>query len=524
MVNVFFFPFYDVDTYHDGFIYPMALISSNGGVPNKSYFSMYGPIGPSIQGLWLQVFGESLWILRLHGAILILVIAWFIYRILSFKVMTTTAILLSSGWLVGNPLIVQPSLPWVDLYTSGILLIGILYIIKYKWLTNQQLFLLGIFFSLGIFAKVNFAIPLFGILMVVILIYGFKGGFVFSIGSLVTTLSVICTMFINGNIMDYLNQGIIFPLTMHDDGKSLRGLINIKILGFGLMLTIILKVWQRVPQSRKENNWFKTWLPIFLCIVAVILTFNFRKLDEPFLSLLNLNAKEGIYSLLKNLPYALMYSAIFILWIKGLKVLQSTLFSTNKDPSHLILGISICSTLQLYPNPEPAHIWYILPVVIVGIFYNYLDKPFEESNQEFLKKLLLIPTCLSLITINVIYVSQERINHTVVPLRQMKSAPDVVNSVDGTLRKLSLFTKGKSVQFNCPLGIYSVANNIYRGSDNQYVDLIPRYGVAKTKSDLIFECDLSKNEIEAIVSAKEVLFVSSGYGQYGDNVLYRTPK
>lgn len=524
LVNIYFFPAFDVDTYHDGFIYPMALISSNGGIPNKSFFSMYGPIGPSVQGLWLQIFGQSLWILRLHGAILISVIGICIYRILNRQLTTTVAVLLSSIWLAGNPLIVQPSLPWVDLYTTLILLVGILYINRCRLLTNRDIFFLGILFALGVFAKINFAIPLFAISLIVVLIYGIRSGLLFSLGSLITLFSGTSIMLIRGSFSDYISQGIIFPLTMHDEGKSIRGLLNLKILLFGLAMAFILMNWRRIPLARKASITFRVWLPILLCSFAVILTIMFRKIDEPFLSLQDLNSMEIFNSLLKNLPYFPMFAAIPILWIKAINVLRKWSLSNIKEGSSLILGIAISCTFQLYPNPEPAHIWYIAPVVIVGIFYHNSRQPFAELDQISLSRLLLIPTCLALITINILYMSQERINHTMDPLKQMKSAPQVVKSIDYTLRQLSLFTRGKSVQFNCPLGIYSVADNVYRGSDNQYVDLIPQYGITKTESDLIFECDLSKAEVAGINNSAQVLFISSGYGQYGDNVLYRKIK
>ena len=75
IVNLVIFPRLDVDPYHDGFIYPMALLVSQGGVPNKDFFSIYGPMAPFVQGIWLDVFGPSLLNLRTHGAILIVIIS-----------------------------------------------------------------------------------------------------------------------------------------------------------------------------------------------------------------------------------------------------------------------------------------------------------------------------------------------------------------------------------------------------------------------------------------------------------------
>ena len=519
-INCFIFPTLDLDTFHDGFIYPMALIDSNGGNPNKDYFSLYGPIVPSIHGLWLQLFGENVWRLRLHGATIISIISLLLYLVLRTKLDNSTSILICASWLVGNPLIVQPSLPWVDLYTTTILILGMLYIIKHKFHADKHFFLLGITFSLGIFIKINFVIPIFGIWLVIIFVYGIRSGVFFVTGVLITILTAIIIMLMTGSLIDYFKQGIVFPLNMYDEGKSLRGLINVKIILFGVAVMLLLIAWRRVPHSLKESRVFNLWLPMFLCAAAVFITLFFRKINEPFSALLGLNPVDAINNLLKNSPYALMYSAIFIIWLKGFSSIRNSTIFMNRDSKTLILGIAVCSTLQLYPNPEPGHIWYILPIVIAGIFYDNSFNQYKNLDEKLFTKLLLLPTCLSLVTINLIYVSQERINHTVEPLRQMKSAPQVVESVDLTLRKLSFFTSGKTVQFNCPLGIYSVAGNTYRGSDSQYVDIIPKYKIPKTDSDLIFECDLEKNQISRIERSRRVLFVSPGYGQYGENILY----
>ena len=117
IVNLVIFPRLDVDPYHDGFIYPMALLVSQGGVPNKDFFSMYGPMAPFVQGIWLDVFGPSLLNLRIHGAILIVTIS-ILYESKVFNVSRLTemdyiVILLTKpdAYLLGDYRTVYPGYP-----------------------------------------------------------------------------------------------------------------------------------------------------------------------------------------------------------------------------------------------------------------------------------------------------------------------------------------------------------------------------------------------------------------------------
>ena len=107
ILNMIIFPRLDVDTYHDGFIYPMALSASRGAVPYKDFFSSYGPVVPIIQGHWIKLFGENLLALRIHGGFLISLIAVILYLLLRPVWGLRLSLIIVSIWMVGNPLIMQ---------------------------------------------------------------------------------------------------------------------------------------------------------------------------------------------------------------------------------------------------------------------------------------------------------------------------------------------------------------------------------------------------------------------------------
>lgn len=524
IVNLVIFPRLDVDPYHDGFIYPMALLVSQGGVPNKDFFSIYGPIAPFVQGVWLDVFGPSLLNLRIHGAILIVVISILLFFLSRRFLGDVGAGLIATIWLVGNPLIVQPSLPWVDLYTTLILLLGIIYIGKVSSrdaFRPLNYFVLGIVLALGVFAKINFSIPLVCVFLLVTIYFGFKNSLAFAQGILLTLIIFTVLMYFIGSLKGYIEQGIIFPFSMHDEGKSLRGIFNIKILIFGSGALLIFYLFSRLSFSHQPKRRHILGTSVILTLSAFLIAFYFREVSAPFVAFAG-DISKDLSNFLKNSPYWLLFGSIFFAVISVARVFVRRKSKKLDSQSVLTAIIGSSSILQLYPNPEPGHIWFVFPVAIVAALV-WVPSLLNEKSLGYLSKFALIPTCAALITINVSYISIDREQHTAKPFVRMLSQKGKTSVIDSTMSQLEKIITKETVQYNCPLGIYSVTGNNYRGSDYQYIDHIPKYNIPKTKSDLIFACDLNQNEFESLEQQHRILLVTKGPSPYGINVLYVYP-
>lgn len=525
IVNLVIFPRLDVDPYHDGFIYPMALLVSQGGVPNKDFFSMYGPMAPFVQGIWLDVFGPSLLNLRIHGAILIVIISILLFFLSRRFLGDVGAGLISTIWLVGNPLIVHPSLPWVDLYTTLILLLGIIYVGKVSSrdaLRPLNYFVLGIVLGLGVFAKINFSIPLVVIFLLVTIYFGFKSSLALAQGILITLTVFIGLMYFIGALKGYIEQGIIFPLSMHDEGKSIRGIFNIKILIFGSGALLIFYLFNRLSFSNRLTRRHILGSSVILTLSAGLIAFYFREVSAPFVAFAG-DISKDVSNFLKNSPYWLLFGSIFLAVMSVARVFMRRK-SKKLDSQSVLTGIiGFSSIFQLYPNPEPGHIWFVFPVAIIAAMV-WVPSLMNEKNLRYLSKLALIPTCAALITINVSYISIDREQHTAKPFVGMLSQQEKTSLIDSTMRQLEKIIIKETVQYNCPLGIYSVAGNNYRGSDYQYVDLIPKFNKPKVDSDLIFTCDLDQDGVETLEKQEKILLVTEGPSPYGKNVLYVFPQ
>ena len=525
IVNLIIFPRLDVDLYHDGFIYPMALLVSQGGVPNKDFFSIYGPMAPFVQGVWLDIFGPSLLNLRIHGAILIVIISILLIFLSRKFLGNVCAGLISTIWLVGNPLIVHPSLPWVDLYTTLILLLGIIYVGKV--FSNDafrliNFFILGNILALGVLVKINFSIPLLVLFFLVTIYFGLKKGLALAQGVIVILTMFIGLMYFIGSLKGYIEQGIIFPFSMHNEGRSLRGIFNIKILIFGSGSLLILYILSRYSLSKKLTRHNILGISVTLTLSAFLIAIYFREIGVPFVAFAG-DISKDLTNFLKNSPYWLLFGSIFLA-VTSIGLVFIRRRKEELDPQSVLTAIiGFSSIFQLYPNPEPGHIWFIFPVAIIAAMV-WGPSLMNERSLGYLSKLALIPTCAALITVNFSFISIDREEHTVEPLIGMLSQRGRSSVIDSTISQLEKLITKETVQYNCPLGIYSVAGNNYRGSDYQYVDIIPKFNRTKTISDLIFACDLNQDELEILEKQVRILLLTEGPSPYGNNVLYVQPR
>lgn len=527
ILNWLLLPKLDVDTYHDGFIYPMALQQSKGYIPNKDFFSLYGPVAPVISGLWVRVFGESLLILRLYGAFIITLIAILMYIIVRKHLNNTVALVLCLVWLLGNPLIVHPSLPWVDLHTTLILIFATFLFTntKLSQLKNgKKAYIAGLFLGLGIFTKVNFGLVVAVFIALISYLFGIRVAIRALFGAVTSGSFVVLYMVLNESLVPYLEQTIYFAWLQHDEGKQLRGLINVKSILFGSILILIFFLLERHKDqfSLLRRSVWKYMFACFSCVIWFIIAFRFRHIEEPFIAI-TLDPIAILKNLLKNLLYFPLFASIlllpavflFTLWAK-----RDLIGSRKLNPEVFLGTLCLAYIVQLYPNPEPAHIWYIFPIATIGVL-NLLSEQKHKQIFNSITKYVIAPTICGLIVINIQLLSVVRVNHQADPLYGMMSRPEAVSRIDKTLYLLSSYVSDGTVKFDCPKGIYSVFSNTFFASDYQYVDIIPQYYKGKVPAPLTFECELESDKIIEIRGNHQVVFETEGELPGLKNILYK---
>ena len=509
----------DFDPYHDGFIFPPALVVAEGGMPNRDAFSPYGPLSPLIQGKWLFLFGKDVISLRMHGVFLLLVVFTMLFVLLCGYLDFYLALLIATLWILSNPLIVQPTLPWPDLYVCILQLFVLILAKNQRTQKSSWLFILiGFISGLSIFIKINFILSFF---LAIILMFIFKTSFIqisrFAMGGLasISLASVLMNLF--GIANSYFDQSIKYSFLMHNQDRDLRGLINVKILIYGVLFYLIFFCIKKFSLQVSKVNAF---LISFTCslIVLLIAVFQFRKLNEPFFSA-GSDLIKNLQLIMKWLTYSPMFAVFFFVFIE----LAKSIFhrGQNLSNSKLVFLLSTTELIRLYPSPEPGHMWFMFPVLCVGLFS---IKRIGESIMRFRIPIsgVALAAVVSSFCILLNYVSFQRVDFQSNFLNGMKSNVSSVRAIDATIREIRIKGISGQIDFRCLLGIYSVASGKYMSIDFHYANL-PHDIFERPRSKQIFVCgDLTSAEFQIPSKAKE-LFNLPGYFPNTRNILYEIP-
>jgi hypothetical protein len=343
-------------------------------------------------------------------------------------------------------------------------------------------------------------------------------------GALISGSLVVSFLLLSDALVPYFEQTIYYAWTLHDEGKSLRGAINIKSILFG---TIVIVISYFLNKSEKyfifvRRPYIRVVFVVFSCFIWCAVALKFRKIEEPFTTVTS-DPLEALANLLKNVSYFPLFGSIFILLWLYASSLRSERVQIEEETkkSKLMIGILCLSYIvQLYPNPEPAHIWYIFPAVVIGISI-LVSLQGRDRVLTRLSKYLIGPTLFALATINFQFLSIPRINHSEVPLVGMISKPAIVKAVDDSLYKLDASVAKGPIIYNCQRGIYSVFSNTYFASDYQYVDIYHPYFKSKLSAELVFGCDLDASQVAGIKDKYEVIFETDSELSGKKNILYR---
>ena len=327
-------------------------------------------------------------------------------------------------------------------------------------------------------------------------------------------------MITKGYFTLYFQQVILWALDNRLSEYPLRGIINIRVLLFGCIYLSLLVLFNKKCLQMVVNR------PKILSIVGAItsilfavIAYLFRDLDSNFTAL-NDNLISNLLNLLKNLPYSVMFASLFLSVISFFHTVKPDKMNKYKDVDYLWTKIISGSYLSiLFPSPETAHIWFVYPVAIVGaasIVNNFL----AIETQKVFKSIILVPTTWALIIINFQYINLPRLEHKEIPVQGMYSKLQNYEPIEQTLSLLASANIEGAVEYRCPRGIYSVFNNSFRASDNQFVDLIPRLQIQRKRASIIFECDITREKLNEIVSQYTVVFQRKGETSGNYNILY----
>jgi len=364
----------DPEIHHDGIILPAAIAASEGLVPNRDFFTQYGPIGTIIQGFWIDLTSPTLYSLRILSAILITLSTLLTIKLtkdfwglsLSSLVVCTSAI--------AYPTVLPAMIPWPTLITTNLILICLIIVKRLEAessLSNYISFLLiGIILGIGFYIRLHmFAIFVLLCLTLMITSKLRKELFALILGFSTIAGSVTIYQIVNSSFDDFINQCILFPLGNYGGlSKGKASIVDICLFGMFLLYFLFSLSYFRFAKTMEKTRKFTKeefiFFSIFFVGISSIIYFLGNQANElPVSERSFLNPVYLSLWILEHSRFLIGYSAIGFVFIYTLKVLITRMRPTLNDS--LLLAIGLGTITQLYPSPDQLHVWWITPVAIV---------------------------------------------------------------------------------------------------------------------------------------------------------------
>ena len=539
---------WDPDPHHDGVMYTAAIGVREGFLPNRDVFAQYGPLVPTIQGLWLKSFGPELLNLRILNSFLLIAIGLLAFRLIRKRLGSLTAGLLVITWALINPRPCQHScsifaisnnLPWSSVFSTFIImltlsLINSIDLPEVKSPKRGLLFgLSGFFLVVGGFARIQ----LFASFLVVGIALFWKRElfrsrteeYSFLLGGLIAgSISVILLVEL-GIWRPFLNQSVFW--SFHTYGRNSVGVSTlIDILWYPAIALMLLILWiitsNAIHATNQAIRGVLLFIPTAVFFIAVlILNSNDGNSSVVNGSSFPQDLSSNLISGLGYISVAYFLFQLLPLSTRGSLDKVSTIESRPKRTLCQLAGFGIALTtlIQLYPLFDPLHLWWITPVLISVIFGNSSREPKPTPSNQSIGRSILIGLAVTNLLQLTMATQIHRVSFADPALRGMKAPIAKVRALDATLNMLEKFGIPRQIKFFCSDGLFAAAGGKYMAAGADFVD----WASVSPKDEQIgykqvFICNVRKSSIQDFQQIGWVMIAkTSSEDGLGINALFK---
>jgi hypothetical protein len=467
---------WNVDPYHEGALFPSAAGMASGLRVFSEVSQQYGFLTPLLISIPLKLLGNYLLIGRVIGFLTLMLISFFLYKLLIHLSTKVVAKFITVTWLAVNPIwswpITDPALSggaWPNHYGILLILIGLNFLIRYQDLKFNS-FIAG--FVVAASGHARFEFFFVWLFMTLALFFYFKSKLlIWTIGSfLALSLSIIYLIFFS-SLTDWYVQ-TLRVWTMDPPGVpaiNLNFFIFNGIHFFGLILLFLVMSFSAQKLYSRISS-----IPIvvsYLCLSLWLLMLVGSRIEFVF--------KVGNYDVSNSFVYLSRY-ILFSYVNVALIFFVFTFWNLNVKPSNLedresdsngnlrLLGFTCLGTLGLFHNFNPDYSHMIIPVYLIFLVA-YFSK-YSETLRTFRFKEGLVLTALSSILVaSILFFGHS--SKTIYPyqnemLKGLRgNSYENVSNLDQSLDVIeSYVTKGEMLM-NCQVGLLSTNSEGFLGSD-----------------------------------------------------------
>jgi len=500
----------DPEVHHDGVMLAAAIAVSEGRIPNKEVFAQYGPLAPTLQGIWVYFTEPTLLSIRVFTSVILAATSVLMVILLSRFTSRSFSFLLATVWATSYPFFILPvNLPWSSVITTFFALLILILVstaVKINEATSKfYLFtILSTFLGcISIFGRLHMAltlgsIALFGLCLsekrMQSLYLKIWAGTTF-----ITFFVIFNLMSIADAIVPYVNQSILWAATRYVGNElsfSKAQVMEKLLLFFFPIMAAAFYFGNKVVRSDKLTNTRKYLVFSLILLVAPLSIW--KVTDKSYL-----NPEYFLVSLSQNFTNWLGYSAVTFL----LYLFVGSLIKKSLSQFRLAIGVYGISVLtQLYPLHDVLHLYWITPVIVVvlGIWLD-TDRSLVDVTRLTTLKLILVPLLGVNLFLSTYNLAIDRVyyqNDSV--LRGMKGSLVKVTPVQKTIDAVISASATGSIEFNCSDGLWAVSGGRYLPAGPNFVNWGPEIN-SKVKTRYVLACNLSSSETSRILSTHRVL-------------------
>lgn len=516
---------WDPDPHHDGIMFTAAVGFNDGLRPNVDFFAQYGPLAPVLQGLGLQVFGETLFGLRFFSAVLLLFAgAMFAFRAFQFFGLKF-ACFLWICWSLTGPM----GLPWSSVIST--FLIVLVLFVSFGWRDEEAQFrpMVFLFVSqlliIGALIRIHLAV----IVVLIALTLIIKRSSLpkrFTIKWITLSLSnVALIIFLLDlfNILDaYFDQSFVWAISHYSTPALtltyLSGLIW--FVAVPLTFLVLFLILNRV--SCLQSRYRYLVLIGSLSILASCLVYANSYTNKVTESLFDpgyfmVEFFRRLSLMIDYIPVTLLVIAFVLQAFKGRKIIQ------QENLANLILfAVGLGTLAQLYPLFDPWHLWLISPVVILCLVLLRTDTKLRAPHTNSIAYIAAV--VIFALGVNFINgLRSQTFEFESLVLSGMTSSREDAPALDKTMLALEKSNiESQSVRFLCNDGLYASATQRYLSRGPYFVDWDLDEGVLDPQIQFIFVCDYTQSEIDNYLNFgwEDLFTLSSGHKNQKNEPLY----
>jgi hypothetical protein len=271
-----------------------------------------------------------------------------------------------------------------------------------------------------------------------------------------------------GSMDDFIQQGIITPLFAYSEvgqGNNYNRfqfvLYIIEAIGFACLYVISRGVTKKTQNSLSAVS-IVTAILFAIGYVGTWVTNSSIPIRYRVL------IGEPLQNLLISPFYFATVSSVFLaafLFLRNHKKINQFNFAEA-----IVIFTAFGTLPQLYPQPDIMHLWWIAPIYLccILIVLKQLPNNFSSNSSKILSTLLFSCICLGTVS------ASQFINHPWVEYKLGVLKGTYAHETKA--RSLDIFSKIEKVaiagetSFDCPDGVYSVANGTYLAADQWFVN------------------------------------------------------